>query len=61
MLLFFRTKTEDLVYQHIYIFDDMFKDENFIYDYMESLLQFIEIFNPDEEKVIQKNQESEEK
>ena len=28
---------------------------------MESLLQFIEIFNPDEEKVIQKNQESEEK
>ena len=58
---FLERKTEDLVYQHIYIFDDMFKDENFIYDYMESLLQFIEIFNPEEENVIQKNQESEEK
>ena len=58
---FLERKTEGLVYQHIYIFDDMFKDENFIYDYMESLLQFIEIFNPEEEYAIQKNQESEEK
>jgi hypothetical protein len=34
---------------------------NKINDYMESLLQFIEIFNPEEEYAIQKNQESEEK